>query len=108
MRQLASPLLLLAFVCFGAAYTFIQVMYDGYVSQETVIEALNYSVQTITSVGYGNWEQPAVQPLVPMPRHEQRVLRMRAYSIVFMLIGAATYTATVGAAISIFLPTSST
>jgi hypothetical protein len=83
-------------------------MYDGYLSTENVIEALNYAAQTVTSVGYGNWESPAIKPLVPMDRTERRILRMRGWSVLFTILGSAAYTAAVGVVVSIFIPPSPT
>lgn len=83
---------------------FVYVMYDGHVSRESLIEAGNFAAQTVTTVGYGNWETPAITPLVSMPNAELRRLHMRGYSIAFMILGATFYAAFTGVIVAALIP----
>jgi hypothetical protein len=50
--RIALVLLASSFV-FGAAYHWV--MFGSSPTRDSLIETLNYSFQTITTVGYGNW-----------------------------------------------------
>jgi hypothetical protein len=72
------------------------------------IEALNYSVQTITTVGYGNWlsEGPPCHgkvdvwiPLGATWASVPGVLLMKLVSVPFMLVGAGIFAVTIGLAV---------
>lgn len=63
----------------GAAY--IRIMFEGKIDARSVVEAANYSVQTVTTVGYGNWVPPGV------PEDDPRILIMKLISVPFMLSG---------------------
>lgn len=87
--------LIILLIIFSVAY--IVVMFEGQVNHESIIEALNYSAQTVTTVGYGNW----------VPTHwnfqqdsglHQRVLFMKLLSVPFSLIGAFVFSVTIGMA----------
>ncbi len=78
-------------------------MYDGHVTEESLIEAANYAVQTVTTVGYGNWENPALQQTPAPPDWPARVLVMRAWSALYMLLGASIFTALTGVVVAIFV-----
>jgi hypothetical protein len=84
---------LLVYACtFMAAYHWV--MFGASPTQEFVIEALNYAVQTVTTVGYGNW--------VPFgwkaddPDILKRILYVKAISVPFMLVGGALFAVLVG------------
>ena len=73
-----------------------------------VIEALNFSVQTITTVGYGNWvsENPPchgkVDVWIPLGAAWVKVpgvLLMKLVSVPFMLVGAGIFAVTIGLAV---------
>src|SRR2546428_12745510 len=72
---------LIAVIIFGALI-YINVMFGGQIHRESVIEGLNYSVQTVTTVGYGNWVPPGIK------ENDDRILNLKLVSIPFMLIGA--------------------
>jgi hypothetical protein len=100
----ASFVLILLVIILVSARTFLVVMYDDQMTYESVIEAGNYAVQTVTTVGYGDWATPAIPKATPDPTRPYRVLRMKGWSIVFMLLGATFYTLAVGAVVAILLP----
>jgi hypothetical protein len=87
-----------------AGFTFLSVMYDGSTSDEALIEAVSFATQTVTTVGYGNWEKPAITPVVQMPQYERRVLQMRLWSSVYMLLGATIYAVFTGVVVSLMVP----
>lgn len=66
--------------------TYIRVMYDNQLTYDSAVESANFAVQTVTTVGYGNWETP-IHPLDFADRSE-RLLQMRFWSVVYMLFGA--------------------
>ena len=71
-----------------------------------MIEAFNYSVQTVTTVGYGNWA-PAdaacgspVTVAIPFTAWSfSGLLALKFISIFFMLAGAGVFAITVGLAV---------
>jgi hypothetical protein len=97
-----APALALVVVMLFAGRTYIRVMYDGAVTTESAIEAASFAVQTVTTVGYGNWEKPAMQVEEPSG-WKDRVLEMRGWSSVYMLLGATLYTLLTGVVVAIFL-----
>jgi hypothetical protein len=76
-------------VLLAATYAYIDVMYDNDINRESVIEGTSFAMQTVTTVGFGNWEHPALGDREP--NHMERVLTLRALSIGFMLFGATFY-----------------
>ena len=84
---------LAALVLFSSA-AYIQIMFDGALTSWKIIEALNYSAQTVTSVGYGNW--------VPTWWKEsdegfhRRIILMKMASVPFALIGAGFFAFMIG------------
>ena len=95
--RLAEPFvewLVVLMVIFSAAY--VIVMFDGKPGPEGLIEALNYSAQTITTVGYGNWV-PSWWDL-DKPELRSRVLRMKLLSVPFALFGATFFGLAIGIA----------
>ena len=95
IRKYVEWLLILLLV-FSVAY--IVVMFDGRVDQESIIEALNYAAQTVTTVGYGNWV-PTHWNFEQDSTLHQRVLFMKLLSVPFSLIGAFVFSVTIGMAI---------
>jgi len=73
----------------GAA-ALIRAFYANALSDVSIVEGLNYSVQTVTTVGYGNWvpENPHPAPL--------QMLYMKTFSVYLMLAGASMYTLAIG------------
>ena len=82
----------------------MDIMYDGVFTRESVIEGVNFAAQTLTTVGYGNWETPAVPHDVP--DRPARILTMRLWSIGFMILGASLYAIFLGIVVSIYIPPS--
>jgi hypothetical protein len=103
LRSLAVAGGLLLAVFLIASAIFISTMYAGRITQESVIEASHYAMQTVTTVGYGNWETPALTTTTYSP--EDR-LAMRGYSVFFMGLGAVVFAVFVAAVVSIFVPPS--
>ncbi len=73
------------------------------VNVAALIDALNYSVQTVTTVGYGNWVSSDPPCDVPMefyiPLGDVKVsgvLLMKLVSLPFMLVGAGVFAVTIG------------
>lgn len=87
--MLVFPSLFLALIAAASCKTYIDVMYDGRWDPISRVEGLNFAVQTLTTVGYGNWEKPAMGEV---PNQAQRVFLMRRWSIVYMVAGATYYT----------------
>jgi hypothetical protein len=73
----------------------------------TVIDAANYAVQTVTTVGFGDWTVPLAQPAPEKEDLNRRLLQMRGWSVVFMLFGASLYTTLTGVVVAIVLGRSS-
>lgn len=93
--RLVVPILASLFVfafIFTAAYHWL--MFGPNITRDSPIEALNYSLQTITTVGYGN--------LVPAgwdtrePELQTRILYVKAISIPFMLVGGSLFAVLIG------------
>jgi hypothetical protein len=78
-------------------------MYGGQWSYESVIEAGNFATQTVTTVGYGNWETRALGSQV----EAAQVLAMRGWSILFMLLGSVFYALFTGLFVAMLCPPSS-
>lgn len=102
-RPLLGPLLILLATGILAGWTFVHVMYDGSYTSVTLIEAANYAAQTVTTVGYGNWESPAKKPVAPMSNTEDRVLKMRFWSVFYMIAGATAYAVFTGVIVSVMM-----
>ena len=87
-------------ISFGAPYLLFMCQK---VDVAALIDALNYSVQTITTVGYGNWvsSDPPCNVLmefsIPLTGVKvSGVLLMKLVSIPFMLVGAGVFAVTIG------------
>ena len=70
------------------------------------IEALNYSVQTVTTIGYGNWVSDTApcngrQVQLPFGSSVPGVLVMKAVSVFFMMVGAIFFAVTIGLAVEL-------
>jgi hypothetical protein len=59
-------------------------------SGTTIIEGFNYSVQTVTTVGYGNWAPSEIAFTDP------RLVTMKEFSIVLMLFGTGFWSVFIG------------
>jgi hypothetical protein len=84
---------LIGFLCaaivFGAAF-YVICFCKNHWSTATVIEGLNYSVQTATTVGYGNWAPPAIAFTDPI------LVTMKEFSLFLMLSGVTFWSVLVG------------
>jgi len=88
---IALAVLALSFV-FGAAYHWV--MFGSHLTHDSLIETLNYSFQTITTVGYGNWV-PAGWDL-RNTELQDRILYVKAISVPFMLVCGALFAVLIG------------
>ena len=77
---------------FTAAYHWL--MFGPSVSAESLIEALNYSLQTITTVGYGNWVPASWD--TSKQELQTRILYVKAISVPFMLVGGSVFAVLIG------------
>ena len=80
--------LFVAVLLFGMAY--IDIMFKGDITAESLTEAANYAAQTVTTVGYGNWVPKGVDAQDP------RILEMKLISVPFMLLGATLFAVIIG------------
>ena len=89
MRLLIALIALVVTVVLVSAMAYVGIMFYGESARgEAWVEAFNYSIQTVTTVGYGNWENPRVlSSLAPRDR-ELRIFATKAMSIPVMLFGA--------------------
>lgn len=89
----AAVLTLLAVtVVFAAGYHWL--MFGLEFGGESLTEDLNYALQTATTVGYGNWV-PTTWDL-GNEDVQTRVLRVKALSVPFMLVGGSLFAVLVG------------
>ena len=88
---IVSSLLVFAFI-FTAAYHWL--MFGPNISRESLIEALNYSLQTITTVGYGNWVPAGWD--ITKEELQTRILYVKAISIPFMFVGGSLFVVLIG------------
>lgn len=88
MRLLAALIVLVATIVLVSSLAFIAVMFNGEPTRGAWVEALNFSIQTVTTVGYGNWDQPRVfSERVPQD-WELRIFATKTMSLPVMLFGA--------------------
>lgn len=78
-------------VC-AAAYHLV--MFGSGLTPESLTETLNYALQTITTVGYGNWV-PAGWTIQDT-EIQRRILYVKAISVPFMLVGGTLFAILVG------------
>ena len=64
---------------------YIVIMFDGRYMPESVVEALDFSVQTFTTVGYGIWKPAAVE------EWDAKGFRAKVISIPGMIAGALAF-----------------
>jgi hypothetical protein len=74
----------------GGTACYIRFFYANAFTEESIIEGLNYSVQTVTTVGYGNWPLANVRPT------EFQFRTLRICTIALMAFGAALFTMVIG------------
>jgi hypothetical protein len=95
-RPLVSAILISLFVfAFLATAAYHWLMFGTSVSPESSIEASNYAVQTITTVGYGNWVPASWDPGNDKEL-QTRILYVKAVSVPFMLVGGSLFAVLVG------------
>ena len=66
-------------------------MYGNQISGQSVVEGLYFSVQTVTTVGYGNWQ--------PSTANDAQVFWVKVISIPTMLAGASLFAAAIAVAV---------
>jgi hypothetical protein len=88
--------LVVALVCIVLDGTdcFVYEIYGGKFSSVSIVEGFNFSVQTVTTVGYGNWPYATKDP-APVFAMEQ-IMELRKYCIFLMAAGATIFTLLVG------------
>jgi len=89
--RIALVLFAFSFV-FGTAYHWV--MFGPSPTPDSLIETLNYSFQTITTVGYGNWVPSGWD--VKQTDLQNRILYVKAISVPFMLVGGALFAVLIG------------
>ena len=77
---------------FTAAYHWL--MFGPHITAESLIEAFNYSLQTITTVGYGNWVPASWD--TSKEELQTRILYVKAISVPFMLVGGSLFAVLIG------------
>lgn len=82
--------LALTYQTVDGADVYIKKIHDGHVQSATITEGFSFSVQTVTTVGYGNWPFPGIKA------DNMRLLELREYSIGLMLVGASLFTIVLG------------
>lgn len=79
---LQAPLLYLSTTVLLSSEAYLLVRYGGLTSDtDAIIEALNFSVQTVTTVGYGNWD-------TGLSANAPELRWLKIISIPTMLVGA--------------------
>ncbi|MGH7411546.1 MAG: ion channel [Candidatus Methylomirabilis sp.] len=84
-RPFGPVLTFVTFLAVLSSSAYVTIMFDGRYTPESVVEALNFSVQTVTTVGYGNWKPAAVE------EHDARVYWVKVISMPTMLAGAVAF-----------------
>ncbi len=84
--------LLASSLVFGAAYHWV--MFGPIPTRDSLIETLNYSLQTITTVGYGNWVPAGWD--VKQTDLQNCILYVKAISVPFMIVGGALFAILIG------------
>lgn len=79
---------------------YVQTMFDGRWTRENFIDGVSFATQTITTVGYGNWEAPVSGEQVD----RQHLSAMRLYSAWLMLLGATLYATFTGLIVAALCP----
>jgi len=69
-------------------------MFGPHITAESLIEAFNYSLQTITTVGYGNWVPASWD--TSKEELQTRILYVKAISVPFMLVGGSLFAVLIG------------
>ena len=107
MGRKAEPAVLLLFllvvVAIVAQADYMEIFYPAAWTSTAFIEGGSFAAQTVTTVGYGNWvpDEWASDSKTRPPDAGQRILRMKRDSI-FMYLGAAVFTAAIGAWVTVF------
>ena len=108
MRRLAALILLVGLVAVVSTVGYVEIMFDRQWkcdlwrvwACESLVEGAYFSLQTVTTVGYGNWE-PAKSSTWPPAVRNGKVLRLKRFSLLVMAIGATLFPASIGVAVTI-------
>jgi hypothetical protein len=86
--------LVIALLCLttDGADSYVYEIYGGRMSSRSLVEGFNFSVQTVTTVGYGNWPIQNTPPTYG----ESQFYELREYSIFLMIAGASLFSMIVG------------
>lgn len=91
-HKLLIPLLVwLLVVLVSSTIGYIRIMYGNQISGQSVVDGLYFSVQTVTTVGYGNWQ--------PSTSTDTQVFWVKVISIPTMLAGASLFAAAIAVAV---------
>jgi hypothetical protein len=89
LRLLVALIGLIVTLVLASSAAYIGLMfYEQPARGEAWIEAFNFSVQTVTTVGYGNWDQPRVLNNLTTHERELRVFATKVVSLPVMFFGA--------------------
>jgi hypothetical protein len=101
VRHLVGGILLTAFLIAFILVTvgwgnkrYVEIMFDGYWTDESRIEAYHFSVQTVTTVGYGNWEPARLKQWKfekDVEARQQKALELKRLSVTIMSLGATAF-----------------
>jgi hypothetical protein len=69
---------------------YVHAVYGGKITLEAALEGFHFSVQTVTTVGYGDW------PIAGQAISKENLLSLRAYSTSLMAVGATLFTVVLG------------
>ena len=89
----------LAVVWIASLRIFIVYMYNDVPSKTAIAEAASFATQTVTTVGYGNWETHPDGARYPT----NAISAVRAWSSVFMLCGATLHAVLTGLMVTVLL-----
>ena len=93
---LQSPLFLLAATVVLSSEAYVLVRYGELTwDKNAIIEALNFSIQTVTTVGYGNWEAGL---------SGKALLDLKLDSLPTMLVGAALFALVISGLTNFYAP----
>lgn len=75
-------------------------MFGSQPTRDSLIETLNYAIQTITTVGYGNWVPTGWD--INNIEIQNQILYVKAISVPFMLVGGALFAVLIGIISNLF------
>ena len=94
-RVLGSLFISFTIVALVCGILFHRAMFGGQIDADSVLETVNFVLQTVTTVGYGNWV-PASWDLAKDGDARARVRDAKVVSLVLMLCGAGLFVVLIG------------